>query len=435
MMTRLILIMVFLTISCFAQNSEAFYKVYPEGAYLADIDTLAATLVNTHPEPHRFTPKDEFWTTIASKKAMINDRTTFSEFIWMCSEIIANLNCSHSSLGWFNQESKILPMKLRFPLEARFIDDRLYVSDPLINGDKISAGAEIFAINGMDIPQLQEIVFEHINSQGENESYKRLLFNAYVTSYIPYAMGFSDSYALTIKGQKSAISLNPLTAYKPKPRIDPDATCQQRLCLEFPEQPNTALMTIRSFAFYGDKFPRFRTFIDESFAELRAKGITNLIIDLRMNDGGPSDAGSYLLQHLVEKPFTYYSDAAFNEKETPVDPADNAFRGNLYLLIDGGCSSTTAHFLSLAKHLAIGTLIGEEANANQLCYGGQSRFKLPNTGVSYAIGRNKYVTTATDFPWHRGIMPDHHIVQPIEDFLHNVDTVMAYTLALIKSAQ
>ncbi|WP_431165085.1 hypothetical protein [Tenacibaculum halocynthiae] len=100
--------------------------------------------------------------------------------------------------------------------------------------------------------------------------------------------------------------------------------------------------------------------------------------------------------------------------------------------MDGNGGSTTGHFMSLVKHLKLATLIGEELGSNQFCTGGQKRLRLPNTGVIYNVARNTYITTATSFPIDRGIMPDYEVTQSIDDYLNNIDTVMEYTLSLLR---
>lgn len=399
--------------------------------YLDDLDTLTATIINTHPSPHEFTPETEFWATVNRHKTSINEQTTYPEFIWMISEIVANIDCAHSSLGWFNQESQVLPIERYFPIEAQFIGDKLYVSDPLINKDQVKPESEIVSINNKPIAAIREAIYPHINSQGNNETFKRIIANAYITTYIPYVLDFPTQFTIKIKGQRSPISLKSLAEWSPKPRVHPNDPCQDNFCLQFKDNNQTAILTIRSFDFYGNRFHIYTDFIDSSFKTIQEKGATNLVLDLRMNSGGPSDAGIYLLRYISPKTFTFFSDAAFGEKMEPIAPFEHRFKGKTYTLMDGNCGSTTTQFLSLFKHLELGPLIGEEADGNQLCFGGQKRFQLPNTGINYMVGRFKYVTTATEFPEDQGLAPDHEVIQPIGDFIDGKDTVMEYVLKLI----
>lgn len=412
-------------------DTTKFYKVYPKQQYIDDIEELANTITTRNPHPYKYMVKEDFWNVVEDKKRLIHDTTTFSEFIWHCSEIIANLNCGHSGLGYFNQETAMLPIELRFPLDVKLIEDKLFVSDPLINKDIIEAGIEIVEINGKSIAEIKNDVYKHIKSQAKVESFKRLLFNGYSTAYIPYSFGFPESYNVLLAGNNKPVLLNKLTTYKPKPRIHPENKCQDNLCLDLIDETKTAVITIRSFAYYGNKFLTYKKFIDESFQKMRSKGFKNLIIDVRMNGGGPSDAGIYLLRYIAKEQFVYFKSSAFNEKKEFFEPFENQFNGKVYGIIDGGGGSTTGHFMSLVKHLNLATLVGEELGSNQFCTGGQISFRLPNTEIFYAVGRYTYVTTADSVSDERGVMPDHHVVQSINDYLNNIDTVLEYTKVLI----
>ena len=105
---------------------------------------------------------------------------------------------------------------------------------------------------------------------------------------------------------------------------------------------------------------------------LQKREIDHLILDVRGNGGGPSDAGIYLLRYLAKEPFAYFSSAQFNEKLGQQQPFDkNPYKGQLFVTVDGDGGSTTGHFMSLVKHLKLATIVGEEMGSHQFCTGGQ----------------------------------------------------------------
>jgi hypothetical protein len=57
--------------------------------------------------------------------------------------------------------------------------------------------------------------------------------------------------------------------------------------------------------------------------------------------------------------------------------------------------------------------------------------RLTNTGVFFMVGRVNHITNADSISEERGVFPDHYIVQTLEDYLKDTDTVMEYTLGLI----
>ena len=280
--------------------------------------------------------------------------------------------------------------------------------------------------------KIKQKVYKHISSQGLIETYKKNFLNANSTTIIPYALGFPKSYSIRVKGKKDPIILNPLERYSSTSNNLKRDTCKELPCLKYLEDGKTALMTIRTFSYYGNKFPDYKNFIDSSFKALSDKKISNLVIDVRGNGGGPSKAGVYLLRYLSKSPFKYFSRAQFNEHLDINQPFKNVFTGKLYFTMDGNGGSTTGHFMSLVKHLKLGTLVGEELGSNQFCTGGQKRLRLPHTGIQYSVARNTYETIATSFPVERGIMPDYEISASIDDYFNNTDRVMEYTLQIIE---
>jgi len=151
-------------------DSTKFSKVYTIENYKQDLDELGRRLTEVNPNAYKFITKDAFWELVTTKKELITSTTTFSEFAWMCSEIIASINCSHTSMGYFMQEREMLPIQLRFPLEVRLINNTLYVSNALINKDKIALKDEIIEINGIPFNTIKEKIYKHISSQGTIET-------------------------------------------------------------------------------------------------------------------------------------------------------------------------------------------------------------------------------------------------------------------------
>ena len=417
-----------------SEKEDKFSKVYSKQQYLDDIDELAKTLTENHPQPYEFMSKEDFWRVVEEKKSLISNTTTYSEFIWYCNSIIAKIGCGHTNLGYFNQEDKVLPVMLRFPVEAKFIESRLYVSDPLVNSNKLSVGDEIFSINGKDISEIKEGIFKHISSDGYSEGFPKELLNAFFTAYIAYHFNFPTSYKIVVKNKKESVQLTQLKEYKFKPRVNPKDKCQDKLCLEIMDKKSIAKLTIRSFGYYGDEFDVFKSFIDKSFKGINSKNIKNLIIDVRLNGGGSSTAGSYLLEHIADRPFIYFAKESTGQDiaKQETKPSANRFQGETYVLIDGNGTSTTGHFLSLVKYNNFATLIGEEAGATYTVNDNSKNFNLTNTGISYKVARNTFFTTAKGLPKDRGVLPDHHISQGITDFSNNTDTILEYAIQLIE---
>lgn len=417
--------------------SEKFIKIYSKKEYIEDLDQIGKELYKVHPTPWRFTTTEDFKKNIESIKALITDSTTYGEFAWHCNSIIASIGCSHTTSSTMQNpyhEYTMLPLENTFPLKIRLINNQLFVTDAMNNSDKVKVKDEILSINGIETSKIISDIYKHIPAQANIKTYKQQHFNTYFAVLIAYSLNLPSSFDIVTKGNKESIKLNKTNKFSSE-LYDPSINkCNQDLCLEFLGNKN-ALLTIASFNYYEwESFPVFKDFIDSSMNEIHKNGIKNLIIDVRYNRGGSQYPSIYLLQHLVDRSFTYYSKAEFEGKiekifgEESVEPHENRFNGKVYFLIDGNGHSTTGHFMSLVKALNLGTIIGEELGSNQFCTAGQTLCRLKNTKLVYSVANNKHISSATELPDNIGILPDHYVTQSIDDYLNKIDAVKEYTL-------
>ncbi|MBK8428048.1 MAG: tetratricopeptide repeat protein [Lewinellaceae bacterium] len=419
---------------------DKFARVFTAEAYKADLDQLGNTLIKVHPNALKFISREAFLKNIEEQKALITDQTTYGEFAWYCSEIIANVHCSHTNMGSFYTENAMLPPALKFPLQTRWVNDQLFVVNPLNNAAQVGVKAEILRINGVAVSKIISDAYKHIPSQGYIKTTKKHVFNRWSSGMIPFALGFPETYNIVVKGAEAPIVLNKAeTVREPFRDASIKPACDDNLCFEMLDDNQTAILTISTFNYYQwNDLGVFINFIDSSFAAINQKGIKNLIIDVRFNGGGSQHASIHLLKYLVDKPFIYYSNAQFEGKTAKIDgeelitPFEHRFKGKCYFMIDGNGNSTTGHFMSLVKVFNLGTIVGEELGSNQFCSAGQKICRLSNTKLEYYVANNTHESTATALPDEVGILPDHAVTQSIDDYLNKVDAVKVYTIQLIQ---
>lgn len=411
---------------------EKFFKTYNKQAYIEDLDQLGNKLLKIHPNALKFISEKQFWKTIEAKKNLITPTTTFAEFAWHCSEIIANINCSHTDMGSFRFENEMLPNALKFPLQTRLIENKLYVTNAYTNNNNVSTKDEIISINGIPTSQLVEESFKHIVSQGYIKTAKRQTFNSWSSVIIPYALNLPKEYTVQIKGKQQPIALKPANNIEMPFRDNSVPYCGNELCFTINEQKHTAIMTIRSFNYYPwNNLDQFEQFIDDSFKKIKDRQVKNLIIDLRFNGGGSPESSIYLLKYLVKTPFAYFSKNNNSKGYGLQQPFLNRFKGKLFFLIDGQGESTTGHFMALAKELNLGTIIGEELGSNQFCTAGQTVLRLSNSKLVYYVANTTSKLANVTLSDERGILPDYTIIQNIDDHLNKEDTVKKFAFKLI----
>ncbi len=437
----LILILItFTLLSCNQKSNSSgatgnVTKIYALEDYQEDFNEMVELLLKKHPQPYAFTSKDSMDKLIDDQYNKITDSTSVGRFIWICEEVVAAVRCGHAVV-WSNELNK-LPKSMVFPMNVRYDGFRLYIMDPKNNAKKLSAGDEILTINGVDVETLRKEIFKHLPSDAYNETGKKENVNYYFRQMCAMFYDFPSSYQLKVKHNEKIEDIKLVQAEnldRTKTFLD---NCENNLCLDTDLESSTARITIRSFAYYKKQMPVFKSFVDSCFQHINESQIENLIIDLRNNGGGDPFCGSYLLQHIADKPFTYFDKSVkwYRKLKKPIQPNQNRFRNKPYILINGNCFSTTGHFCALVKENNLGIFIGDETGGTYTCNDFSKSYKLDNTGLILRVPTRIVKTTANTLTNKHGIIPDHQVVPTIDHYLNNTDTVLNYTLKLIEQQQ
>jgi hypothetical protein len=129
---------------------------------------------------------------------------------------------------------------------------------------KVNIKDEILSINGVAVSQLIADIYPHITAQGFIQTTKRHVFNMMSRVLIPYALGFPENYSIVLKGKPAPVTLKKLEGNL-NPRGNPIFRCTEGLCLEFLDDPKTAVMSITTFNYYSfNDLDIFKAFVDKS---------------------------------------------------------------------------------------------------------------------------------------------------------------------------
>ena len=407
-------------------------RIYALEDYHEDFNQMVDLLLKKHPQPHAFTSKESLDKLIADQYNKITDSTTVGRFIWICEEIVSAIHCGHAVV-WANELNN-LPKSMVFPMNVRYDGSRLYIMDPKNNAKRLSAGDEILSINGVDVETLRNEIFKHLPSDAYNETGKKENVNYYFRQMCAMFYGLPNSYQVTVKHKDKIEAVNLVQSENlsyTKTFLD---NYKNNLCLDTDLESSTARITIRSFGYYKKQMPVFKSFVDSCFQHINESQIENLIIDLRNNGGGDPYCGSYLLQYITDKPFTYFDKSVrwYGKLKKPIQPNPNRFRNKPYILINGSCFSTTGHFCSLVKENNLGIFIGDETGGTYTCNDFSKTYNLDNTDLTLRVPTRIVKTTVSTLTNKHGIIPDHKVVPNIDHYLNNRDTVLNYTLKLIE---
>ncbi len=426
------LVLLLLTQHAFSQTGRFFVnEKLAKSAYLEDFDQLVDSIRTNHPQLYEFTSKDSFDQFVELTKSTITDSTTIGEFSWICNAVASRAGCAHT----YTSAGNVLNFSqgMFFPVNARYINSKLYVLDSYKPNAELKPGVEILKINGVNALDLKTKIAAHISSDGHNRKHTDARINRSFGYFCAYQLNFPEVYKLEIleNGAKKEVLLNKESRDTANHALNAPT---ENLTLTLKTVENLAIVTIKSFVYYNDQLPVFTSFIDSCFKQIKLNNIENVVIDLRGNGGGDPYCAKHLLQYISNKPFRYYkkgSTTFYKDLEEKITPFKNGFSGKLCILINSLCTSTTGHLCSIIKHNKLGTLIGSETGATYSCNANTINFQLKNTRINAFVATKTYQTDVTGFAKNRGIIPDHQVNRNLEEILDKKDVEMEKALELM----
>jgi hypothetical protein len=292
-------------------------------------------------------------------------------------------------------------------------------------------------------------------------------YAAFSKSKPVYSVHFINPSGKTDSMNLTAVNL---TAIKEYEKSHPASMGVKPLELVFKD--STAIMTIRTF-WFEDKTTNFEKFLQDSFREIRQRKIQSLIIDLRDNEGGKDSYGALLYSYLTNQSFDYYKQIRTNtdkkfsfsdHAELPwyfwgyrqligknkegqfvwkrhdnlkkQQPQDDAYQGDVYVLINGRSFSVTSEFAAVAYSNSRATFIGQETGGGYK--GDNSGFfaivTLPHSGFILGIPLWHYEMAVKNTNENTGgVKPHYQVNRDIRDVLNNTDREIQTALDIIRS--
>jgi len=406
-----------------------------------DFNFLRTKLEKKHPQLYLYTSKERLSFFLDSLYKTITVPLTAQEFYQHISLLNAVIKDGHTMFlpgeqitNYYNQHAAF------FPFYIAVIKNKIYVHMNCSGDTLIQEGAEILSINSKSTNELLAQLIARQIRDGFNETYPSWILTNYFAAYYSFSFGHPAEFSVSYKknNTEQSITINALAKdsilfYK-KLRYPNKAAATiegQGIVCATDKQSNTAILTIKSFdnsilrSVYKQEF---KSAVTKAFVTIRENNIGNLIVDLRDNQGGDFKPGIILLSHLLNQPVEFLEGS---KQARIVTPYVDAFKGNLYVLVNGGSFSNSGIVSSYLELTKRAVFIGEETAGNKNIISGEPRdFILPNTKIITEISTRKYRIRQSDNDGH-GIVPAYEIIPSIDDIIKDRDPVKTFALDLI----
>ncbi|MFC2084678.1 S41 family peptidase [Bacteroidota bacterium] len=385
------------------------------------------TLEEQHCCLYEYTSKQEFDSLFDSQYQLLAKPISPNEFFKILTPITAKIGCGHTAV-WMPGGFWDMGKNHLFPLKINLIEDYVVVEGSYEGSSLIKKGSIIQEINNIPISDIVNEMRVNYSADAMNIHF----INSQIERRFPliYArrFGFKDKFQIKYTQPDKKVSeikeLSPTSNSAVRSIVFSNFN-HPPLQMEIVDR-NTAVIKIPTFIYY-DRVSYFTNFIDSCFAVINGKGVNNLILDLRGNDGGDPFCAAPLFSYLQKKPEPYFSEpyGKYAKLAKPIPLPKNHFTGNLYTIIDGRCFSTNGHFCSLLKYHNIGKFVGTESGATYKCNAGKNtEIHLSNTRIMLYFGRSTFATAVKGMDKTKPIMPDHPVRETYQDFLDNKDLFM-----------
>lgn len=406
------------------------------GDVSGDIAILRDAYENLHPGLYRYaTPHDMGARFDALARAWSRPQTRAEAYLSL-SRFLATIRCGHTYANFYNQsdavQAELFDAQRLLPFQFAWIGGRMVVLANQSGDSRLERGAEVLSVDGRATARILRALMPFARADGGNDAKRRALLEVrgsdrYETFDIFYGLTHSPGASVRLRvrppGSSRADTFETATIDLGTRRTllrAEENSDGAAWTLAYP-RTRTALLTMPTWALYNSDWD-WRGFLDRSFAEIEARGVTKLIVDIRGNEGG-NDCGDPIAARLIDVPIaregyarrTRYRqtparlnpyldtwDRSFRDwgddavarddgfydlrGETEVDviePRGPRFRGEVDVLIDSQNSSATFQFASCIQSNRLGRLIGQPTGGNQRGINGGAFFflRLPASGL------------------------------------------------------
>ncbi len=464
-----------------------------------DLAILRRTLETIHPGAYRYITPSQLRAGFETAASKIAGPIRESELLAIVAQLLSTLKCGHTYVNPYNQDDalrrRILDRRNYLPFYFTIIDGRFFVTANA-SSRKLPVGSEIVSINGVPVKEIIEKLLTVTTADGNSTIGNRVnsialdredaetyaLFDIYFPLFFPVTDDIFEIEAVDFASKKQtkfavfAMTKSERTAEMAK-RFGPTPTYDDGWKFEI-RDGRVGYLKIGNSITWKLKTIKFREFIANAFAELRANNVRNLVIDLRGNDGGDTDIGFELARYLAPKtlppyirsrrlvrnvaaqpelsqylktyseelkssivngvPAEMYRDAGDGffeitgfEEYPNVEPYRDRFNGKAFIISDASNASASFQFLNYVKQNRLATIVGQTTGGNRQGINGGNYFflSLPNSKIETDIP--VFFSSPVKPQPDSGVVPDVLVKREATDVGLGIDREMETIMKLI----
>ena len=476
-----------LPLTAIAQDARPQDTMLTPAQVSADIALAQEAYSRIHPGYTRYTDieaLDAAWAAL-NLQAKTQSGLSVGEFYIGVQNVLADINCDHTKAELPRAVAKdrnITPVYL--PMVWRVIEGRAVIEKPGMTG--LSFGDEIVSIDGRNFDDMMNDVRHLIPVDGDTEFVRDIHMGA----SFEFMGGAVDHFGAllwdvqpkaqvgirTRDGEFKTVTLNRIVHKDWKALV-----LDGKASSDFPDTitfnrigDNAAYLRIDSFVNYRNPVKPDDVY-DPIFSAIKAEGRDTLILDLRENGGGSTDAKVRLFAHLIEQKThlvrdsrmktldhsgleehistwdarvlnpkrigfkknddgTYSLRKVFSEELKAVKPDSSTFTGKLLVLSSRSNGSATTALMAKLQDMGRATLIGEETggSAEGTTAGVLFTLKLPESGIRTRVPVFQDFNDINTFTPNKGVVPDILAPMTFDAFVNQKDPAYEAALKMIK---
>ncbi|WP_229376454.1 S41 family peptidase [Fibrella aquatilis] len=471
--------------------STAAQPLTPDQAH-DDLLYLRRQLRAYHPGLGHYTPEQRMEQVFDSLYNRVDAPIDYLPFFRHLSPYLNALKDGHTNLnhrkGFINRYTRYVPFYIRQ------VDGDYFISHNASEDSTLRRGTQLVSIDGQTVADIHQALLEgdRSGSDGDNVSGRQQWSLTQFADYYACWFGSRDSITVQYRPARADGTVDAVLHEK-RLACPTVARFREKLWQRYPtdfgpksesRQPNlglrivdslsgTAVLRVSSFSNPRGFDPfgwGFRKRLKRAFRQVKEAGIDNLIVDMQDNGGGAVINSARLLQFWMPAPFRimareemklaarpqlitrwnplsvldfklrYKKDGRggfisrmANRQYRPIGRL--AFRGNLYLLMNGSSFSAATSVLAKTLDAGKGTFVGEACGgAYWGDFAGQFNYiTLPHSRIQVRVPLKK-LTHAVDADHANGftVEPDFTVTRSYTDLLTNRNFALDYALKLIR---